>query len=99
MKKVDESLFLFNYRIKPQLCRKSRDGSKGQHVMQRAVKRSLVQVPPMPVYMSKYGGLIAILAGKRSVGVALEVNLRNPLHVGNKAFKLGIHPGSKQGNQ
>ena len=30
---------------------------------------------------------------KRSAGVALEVNLRNPLHAGDEAHKWGIHPG------
>ena len=32
------------------------------------------------------------LGSKRSAGVAPEVNLRNPLHAGNKACKRGIHP-------
>ena len=32
-------------------------------------------------------------AVKRSADVTLEVNLKNPLHVGNKAHKQGIHPG------
>ena len=32
-------------------------------------------------------------ARKRSTGVAPEVNLRNPLHAGDKAGKRGIHPG------
>ena len=36
-----------------------------------------------------------MLAAKRSAGVALEVNLRNPLHPGEKACKQGIHPGFK----
>ena len=34
-----------------------------------------------------------MLAIKRSAGVAPEINLRNPLHVGYKACKQGIHPG------
>ena len=34
-----------------------------------------------------------MLATKRLAGVAPEVNLRNPLHGGNKACKHGIHPG------
>ena len=29
---------------------------------------------------------------KRSAGVAKEVNLRNPLHIGDKVHKSGIHP-------
>ena len=32
-----------------------------------------------------------MLAAKRSVGVASEVNLRNQLHTGNEAGKQGIH--------
>ena len=35
----------------------------------------------------------AILATKRSAGVAPEVNLRNPLRARDKSRKLGIHPG------
>ena len=38
-------------------------------------------------------GLAATLAAKKSAGVAPEVNLRNPLHAGDKAFKWGIHHG------
>ena len=38
-------------------------------------------------------GSATILATKRSVGVALEVNLRNPLHIHDKACKWGMHPG------
>ena len=36
--------------------------------------------------------MLAMLAVKRSVDVASEVNLRNPLCGGEKACKLGIHP-------
>ena len=36
--------------------------------------------------------LAAMLAVKRSVGVAPEVNLRNPLQAGEKAWQQGIHP-------
>ena len=36
-----------------------------------------------------------MLAIKRSAGVVLEVNLRNPLHAGKEARKQGIHPGYK----
>ena len=46
-------------------------------------------------YMYKYGdqnGLAAMLAVKRLASVAPEVNLRNPLSTGNKAYKRGIHP-------
>ena len=34
-----------------------------------------------------------MLATKRSAGVTPEVNLRNPLHAGEKTHKQGIHPG------
>ena len=33
-----------------------------------------------------------MLAAKRSAGVALEENLRNALHAGDKGHKQGIHP-------
>ena len=33
-----------------------------------------------------------MLATKRSAGVTLEVNLRNPLHADKKTCKQGIHP-------
>ena len=33
------------------------------------------------------------LPTKKSAGVAPEVNLRNPLHAGDKACKRVIHPG------
>ena len=33
-----------------------------------------------------------MLAIKRSAGVAPEVNVRTPLHAGEKACKPGIHP-------
>ena len=33
-----------------------------------------------------------MLVAKRSAGVAPEVNLRNPLHAGEKARKRGIRP-------
>ena len=47
---------------------------------------------------------IAMQATKRSAGVVLEVNLRNPLHISDKTCKCGIHPGfetlrPKQGYQ
>ena len=32
-----------------------------------------------------------MLAAKRSAGVAPEVNLRNPLHIGEEVRKQGIH--------
>ena len=38
-------------------------------------------------------GLAAMLAIKRSAGVAPEVNLRNPWNAGGEAHKQGIHPG------
>ena len=44
----------------------------------------------MVVYIYKYidqKGSVAMLAVKRSVGVAPEMNLRNPLHMGDKAHK------------
>ena len=39
-------------------------------------------------------GSAAMLAAK-SAGIAPEMNLRNPLNVGHKAGKAGIHPGFK----
>ena len=36
--------------------------------------------------------LAAMLAIKRSEGVASEVNTSNPLHVGNKALRWRMHP-------
>ena len=47
------------------------------------------------VYMYKYvakKGSATMLAIKRSAGVAPEVSLKNPLHAGYKAHKLGIYP-------
>ena len=38
-------------------------------------------------------GSAAMLAAKKSAGVAPEVNLRNPLHAGDKACKWGFHSG------
>ena len=38
-------------------------------------------------------GLVAMLAAKRLVGVAPEVNLRNPLHIVDEACKQEVHPG------
>ena len=38
-------------------------------------------------------GLAAMLTSIQSAGVAPEVNLRNSLHIGDKARKRGIHPG------
>ena len=38
-------------------------------------------------------GSASMLVTKRSAGVAAEVNLRNPLHTGNDAYKWRIHPG------
>ena len=37
-------------------------------------------------------GSVAILAAKRSAGVAPEVNLRNPLHASDAAQNLGNSP-------
>ena len=34
-----------------------------------------------------------MLAVRRSAGVTLEVNPRNPLHPGKEEAKQGIHPG------
>ena len=36
-----------------------------------------------------------MLATKRSVGVGLDINLRNQLHTGDEACKQGIQPGLK----
>ena len=38
-------------------------------------------------------GSAAMQATKRSAGVAWDVNLRNPLHTGDKAHKWGLQPG------
>ena len=38
-------------------------------------------------------GSAAMLAAKRSAGIASEVYLRNPLHTGDEACKHGIHTG------
>ena len=51
--------------------------------------------PHQCLYMCKYvdqKGLVAILAVKKSVGVAPEVNLRNLLNTVNKVCEQGIHP-------
>ena len=40
-----------------------------------------------------WNGLAAMLATKRSAGVAPEVNLRFPLHSGTKHTGKGIHSG------
>ena len=48
----------------------------------------------MPVHMSQVylsNSSAVMLAAKRSVGVAPDVNLRNQLHTGNEAGKQGIH--------
>ena len=48
--------------------------------------------------ISKYldqKGWAVLLAAKKSVGITPEVNLRNPLHTGNKAHQQGIHTESK----
>ena len=37
--------------------------------------------------------LATMLATKRAAGVTPELNLRNPLHAGDKSCKQGIHPG------
>ena len=37
-------------------------------------------------------GLADMLATKRSAGVASEVNVRNPLHAGDQACKIGNSP-------
>ena len=39
-----------------------------------------------------WNGLAAMLAAKSSAGVTPEVNLRNPLHTGDEAFKRGNPP-------
>ena len=41
----------------------------------------------------EFKGLAALLAAKRLAGVTPEVNLRNPLHAGEKACISGIHSG------
>ena len=42
------------------------------------------------IYVDQKGSA-ALVAVKRSAGVAPEVNLRNPLHGGKKAYEQGIH--------
>ena len=57
---------------------------------------SRVRAPQMfctHVQVCVSNGLSALLATKRSAGVALEVNLKNPWHTGIKTHKGGIHPG------
>ena len=38
---------------------------------------------------------VALLTAKRTAGVILEMNLKNPLYAGNKAHKSRIHSGFK----
>ena len=38
-------------------------------------------------------GSVEMIAAKRQAGDAPEMNLRNPLHTGNEAWRPGIHPG------
>ena len=48
--------------------------------------------PHQCLYMCKYvseKSSVAMLATKTSAGVALEVNLSNPLHTGNETHKRG----------
>ena len=48
------------------------------------------------VQVSKYvdqNGFAAVLAIKTSAGVASQVNLKNPLHIGNGHASNGIQPG------
>ena len=55
-----------------------------------------VQGPSMLVYMWFKKVSAAMLAIKRSAGVISEVNLRNPLHVGDEARKKWIQPDFKK---
>ena len=45
------------------------------------------------VQVCRSNGLATMLATKSYAGVAPKVNLRNPLHTGDKLCKPGIHPG------
>ena len=50
------------------------------------------QLRSIKVHRGRQNGSVAMLATKRSAGVAPEVNLRNPLHAGDKAHKEGNYP-------
>ena len=61
------------------------------------VKLSSTLDPGLPephkcLYASKWMKQLVCHVAKRSVGVAPEVNLRNPLCAGDKKCKPGIHP-------
>ena len=45
------------------------------------------------IYLNKYVNKKVRLPWRPSRGVAPEVNLRNPLHGGNKAYMEAIHTG------
>ena len=60
--------------------------------LERALCHTLASHQCLYKYMD-HKGSAAMLPIKRSAGVASEVNLRNPLYVGKKAHKKGIHPG------
>ena len=65
------------------------------HLSHTTAHLSPVQVPPMLVYMYKYvdqKGSAAMLAIKKSACATPEMNLRNPLHAYNKAYKWEIRP-------
>ena len=34
-----------------------------------------------------------MFGAKRSAGITLEINLRNPFHAGEESYKQGIHSG------
>ena len=67
------------------------------HTVRRRHAWSQIWVPPMLVYtcasmLIKKPSSATMLGTKRSAGVTPEVNLRNPLHTGDKACKRGNHP-------
>ena len=47
------------------------------------------------MHVSGSNGLAVMLATKSSAGAAPEMDLKNPLHDGNKSHKWGIRPGLK----
>ena len=58
----------------------------------REISRLNPSILPLLHACSEYDQL-PMLVVKRLAGVAPEVNLRNPLHIGEEAHKPGIHPG------
>ena len=68
-----------------------------RRVVVHTAKHSIPGLSPTNacLYVYKYNdqqGLAAVMAIKRSAGIAPVVILRNPLHAGEEAHKQGIHP-------